>query len=79
MAAGVRAIQQRHADTSDNPNSDKPNLAAYGARRYALERHTTIARTVAVAAIAITAPYLLWRPFFPIRPGWGWLPPPPMC
>jgi cellulose synthase (UDP-forming) len=73
LAAGVRAIQQRHADTSDNPNSDKPNLAAYGARRYALERHTTIARTVAVAAIAITAPYLLWRLFFTISPEWWWL------
>ena len=73
MAAGVHALPQRHADTGANPQGDRPSLAAYGARRYALSRHTTIARTVAVAAIAITLPYLVWRLCFTISPEWWWL------
>jgi len=73
LAARVRAMPQRHADTSANPHGDRPGLAVYGARRYALRRHTTIARTVAVAAIAMTAPYLVWRLCFTISPQWWWL------
>jgi cellulose synthase (UDP-forming) len=66
-------MPQRHADTSADPHGDMPSLAAYGARRYALRRRTTIARTVAVAAIAITVPYLIWRLCFTISPEWWWL------
>jgi cellulose synthase (UDP-forming) len=66
-------VPQRHAYTNRDPHGDKPGLAVRGERRYALARHTRIARTVAVAAIAITLPYLVWRLCFTISPEWWWL------